>query len=80
MAKAMQNEVPLQALGDATANPTKVDRRLTSFSRANVQAGCDLNNEILGLDDAVRRYERAAVRSRRGVVHSLVEPPRAVAT
>jgi len=77
MAKPMNNEVPSQALRDAIANATEegleVERLLINFAANVRQAGRDFEEEVAGLDDMHPRYQRAAVRSGLGVLHSMVE-------
>lgn len=77
MTKAMKKDVPSQALRDAIANATEegleVERLLISFASNVRQAGRDLDQELAGLDDTDARYQRAAVRSGLGVLHSMVE-------
>lgn len=77
MTKAMKNGVPSQDLRDAIANATEegleVERLLINFATNVRQAGRDFEEEVADLDDMDPRYQRAAIRSGLGVLHSMVE-------
>jgi hypothetical protein len=77
MTKAMKNEVPSQELRDSIANATEegleVERLLINFASNVRQAGRDFEAEVADLDDTDARYQRAAVRSGLGVLHSMVD-------
>jgi hypothetical protein len=77
MANTTENHAPSQALRDSIANATEegleVERLLINFAANVRQAGRDFEEEVADLDDWDPRYQRAAVRSGLGVLHSMVE-------